>query len=247
MEFTKELIEKYKNEMLSMAANSKTTANETTKKEFPVFSNDEEKLDKRIEEILMQNEEVTNREDFPKNITEQQNNINLPLEVEKSFEDFYEQLRDQGVSDETAEEIVSRVCIRGGQQANYSPPANTGSRTFESTQPNPDLTSSANFQVEVFAANRAFPIENAIIRIRNAENNSLVGVLTTNENGISENIILAAPSKSLSQTPDVDNPFVNYLADVSAQGYVPQSDLSLQIFGSINTVLPVNLVPVEEV
>ena len=148
------------------------------------------------------------------------------------------------ISNQTQEQIVSETCIRGGQLANFSPPANTGSGLQTSDQ-TPLLNSVGTIQIEVSAANRALPIENAMIRIRNADDNSLKAVLITNQNGITDVIELDAPNRSLSQTPAVENPFVDYYADVVASGFVSRINIPIQMFGSIKSILPVTLIPAE--
>ncbi len=144
---------------------------------------------------------------------------------------------------ETPEQTVSRVCIRGGAKAQYSPPANTGSSRLPPETQNPALSDVGFVRVETFAANRAYPIPNAIIRIKNPEDNSLVAVLVTDADGTTSVLDLPAPDRNLSQTPEFTDPFVNYYVDIRAEGYAPRDNLNLQMFGGIESVLPANLVP----
>ncbi|MBQ7799381.1 MAG: hypothetical protein IJ370_02705 [Oscillospiraceae bacterium] len=148
-------------------------------------------------------------------------------------------------ANETPQQTVSRVCIRGGARAQYSPPANTGSSRLPPESQNPALSDIGRLRVEAFAANRAYPISNAVIRIKNPNDNSLVAVLVTNEDGLTSSVDLPAPSQTLSQTPEFPDPFVNYSVDVRAEGYAERNDLPVQMFGGIDSVLSANLVPEE--
>ena len=146
-------------------------------------------------------------------------------------------------TNETPQQTVSRVCIRGGAKAQYSPPANTGSSRLPPKSQNPALSEVGSLRVETFAANRAYPISNAIIRIKNPDDNSLVAVLVTNEDGITMPIDLAAPSQTLSQTPEFPDPFFNYNVDIRAEGYMPRENLNAQMFGGVDSLISANLVP----
>ena len=146
-------------------------------------------------------------------------------------------------ANETPQQIVSRTCIRGGARAQYSPPANTGSSRLPIGSENPALSGVARLRVETFAANRAYPISNAVIRIKNPNDNSLIAVLVTNEDGLTESVELPAPSAALSQTPEFPDPFFNYNVDIRAEGYTPRENLNAQVFGGIDSLISANLVP----
>lgn len=144
---------------------------------------------------------------------------------------------------ETMQEMVSRTCIRGGQKAQYSPPANTGLALGVNTQQTPPLTDSGTLRIETFAANRAIPIGGAVIRVKNEENNRLVAVFVTDSSGNTQSFTLPTPDRALSETPDAVHPFVNYLVDINAEGFVPQTNLPVQMFGGTQSYLPANLIP----
>lgn len=235
--------------------------------DFPRFQNNSDDLKKRIEEILKQNSDVALESDKPNNfampqIIENQSVIqntqapampfNPPgstqaFKLEPSYEDAAAALEQMDNTTETQQQIVSRTCIRGGQMAKYSPPANTGSSVRGEATQTPPLTDFADLIVEVFAANRAIPIENAQIRIKNPDDNSVLAILQTDEDGRTSQINLSAPDRNLSLNPQYPNPFVNYFADIRADGYVPQSDIKIQLFGGQKSILPANLIPREEI
>ena len=231
MQNAEELIEKYKSEIEQMIKNRKSVPKEEA--QFPKFVPEEDGLSKKIERILNQNIDVADETDLP----------GAPYREAVVVQQRTELPRNEQLS-ETQEQIVSETCIRGGQLANYSPPANTGSGLQTSEQSAPS-NSIGTIQIEVSAANRALPIENAIIRIRDADDKSLKAVLSTNQNGITDVIELAAPYRVLSQTPEVENPFADYYADVVAPGFVGRSNIPIQMFGSIKSILPITLIPAE--
>ncbi len=242
--------------------------------DFPTFEQDTERLNRRIEEILEQNSDVALESDMPANLNEtqqpetkitqnqgdllmsddeilidgsMQRQPEMPTEEEMMQNQDLEapQNPPQAQTQEQMGEMVSRVCIRGGAKAQYSPPANTGPALGTSNQLAPNLNDSATLKVETFAANRAIPVKDALIRVINEETGELVLVLKTNSSGDSGTFSLPAPDRNLSLQPDSVHPFVNYLVDVSADGYIPQNNLNVQLFGGINSSLPINLIPVE--
>lgn len=209
-----------------------------TKNTFPEFVNRGDELTRRIEEILLNNSDIAFESDMPRNIAEN----NIPMREEPS-----EQLIDFSPQTEQNNENNRVENISGDRRFNNSPPANTGLTNGNQNMTTPPLTDFANLTIDVFTANRAIPIANAVIRIKNPQDNSVLAVLTTDENGSTKQIRLAAPSSQLSQTPQFSNPYVNYYADVRADGFVSQNDLRIQLFGGQNTRLPANLIPSEKI
>ncbi len=209
-----------------------------TQNTFPEFVNRGDELTRRIEEILLSNEDVAFESDMPRNLTV--NSTQDLDEVNEPIIDFSPQAEQNGENNQIEN-------IAGDRRFNNSPPANTGLINGNQNNATPPLTDFANLTIDVFTANRAIPIANAVIRIKNPQDNSVLAVLTTDENGSTKQIRLAAPSSELSQTPQFTNPYVNYYADVRADGFVPQNDLRIQLFGGQNTRLPANLIPSEKI
>ena len=144
---------------------------------------------------------------------------------------------------EDMQQMVSRTCIRGGQKAQYSPPANTGLALGINTQQTPPLDDTGTLRIETFTANRAIPIGDAVIRVKNEEGNRLVAVFVTDSSGNTQSFTLPTPNRELSETPDAVHPFVNYLVDINAEGFTPQTNLPVQMFGGTESLLPANLIP----
>lgn len=314
---TDQLIEKYKAEMQKMISNSKppepTPINtpvpepalniekEEVIEQFPQFIPDSEKLNQRIEEILIENSDVATESDRPANLIRpaiEQNSeqgdlvldgdelisesINIPQntpvpepkptmrppafspqnspmrslnpqpqspiiqprQTMPSTPQVPQQTPSQsGEQTENPQEMVSRTCIRGGQRAQYSPPANTGLAIGINTGQTPPLTDSGTLRIETFTANRAIPIGDAVIRVKNEETNRLVAVFVTDNSGNTQSFTLPTPDRALSESPDAVHPFVNYLVDIRAEGFTPQTNLPVQMFGGTESYLPANLIP----
>lgn len=272
MQATNEMIEKYKREMQQMfaksnknrpAINSNIPPNPPPQQQpqpqeppkprledFPQFQNSGDELTRRIEEILRQNSDVARDTDNPNNFSLQQFSETQeppPSILAPSPENMAGETEQTDESTETRQQIASRTCIRGGAMAKYSPPANTGSSVGGEMPTTPPLTDTADLIVEVFAANRAIPIQNAQIRIKNPDDSSVLAVLETGDDGRTTSISLSAPDRNLSLQPQFPNPFVNYFADIRADGYVPQSDIKIQLFGGQKSLLPANMIPREEI
>ena len=263
---TDELIKKYKAEMQKMISNSKPPALAPKQEikapeqlqDFPSFTPEIGGLDMRIERILEENRDVALESDRPANLfsQSQQNSIqgdlildgddiisqslNLPQDTPQALEIPESQPAE---SSENMQEMISRTCIRGGQKAQYSPPANTGLAQGINIGKTPPLTDTGTLRIETFTANRAIPIKGAVIRVKNEEENRLVAVFVSDSSGNTQSFTLPTPDRELSATPDSVHPFVNYLVDIRAEGFIPQTNLPVQMFGGTESFLPANLVP----
>lgn len=106
--------------------------------------------------------------------------------------------------------------------------------------------SSGSLRVQVFAADRSFPVSNARVRVT-------VPFLTgsrelfdgrTDADGIVENITLPAPNKSLSLDEDnTSEPFALYNITIDHPNYAESVFSNVPIFDSVKSIQPVELVP----
>ena len=106
--------------------------------------------------------------------------------------------------------------------------------------------SSGSLRVQVFAADRSFPVSNARVRVT-------VPFLTgnrelfdgrTDADGIVENIILPAPNKNLSLDEDnTSEPFALYNITIDHPNYAESVFSNVPIFDSVKSIQPVELVP----
>ena len=96
------------------------------------------------------------------------------------------------------------------------------------------------------SANSSLPIEGSIIRITGIqEENSFIDYsVLTDIDGISDKIVLPAPSRSYSLSPkSPEIPYGLYKIEVRNRGYYTKIVDNVAVFSGINTYLPVNMIP----
>ena len=97
--------------------------------------------------------------------------------------------------------------------------------------------------------NEAFPVENALVRIRGAaeENRFIEYSRVTDEDGVTEKVYLPTPKLSDSLTPtSPELPYAVYDVQVSKDGYYTSNFYGVTVFPGIYAVLPVNMIPLRE-
>ena len=106
--------------------------------------------------------------------------------------------------------------------------------------------------VHVTTARGSIPLEGAAVSIRaneDAESAPRADILyatTTNRDGNTERIALAAPPRQNSMSPSEVPPFSTYHLEVRREGYGMQSFVALPIFAGITAIQPVDLIPLPE-
>lgn len=106
--------------------------------------------------------------------------------------------------------------------------------------------------VHVTTARGAIPLEGAAVHIRTNEDADttpradILYATTTNRDGNTEHIPLAAPPREATMKPSEVPPFSTYHLEVRREGYGMQSFISLPIFSGITSVQPVDLIPLPE-
>lgn len=104
-------------------------------------------------------------------------------------------------------------------------------------------------QVEVTTANGDFPVENAHITVFDETGENVIRFMKSDINGISPEISLTAPPRSISESPEESSekkPFSEYRVRVSADGYYPVLNERVVIFSGVKSIQPVNMIPVAE-
>lgn len=114
-------------------------------------------------------------------------------------------------------------------------------------QESAQLTGSADLIVQVFTARQALPISGArvtVSRIAGTQGElESIAVHITDENGKTPAISLPTPPKYLAQTPGNIRPYSEYVVDVKKGGYFDNIVRGIQMFDSITTIEPVNMIP----
>ena len=106
--------------------------------------------------------------------------------------------------------------------------------------------------VHVTTARGAIPLEGAAVHIRTSEDADttpradILYATTTNRDGNTERIPLAAPPRENSMSPGEVPPFSTYHLEVRREGYGMQSFVALPIFAGITAIQPVDLIPLPE-
>ena len=106
--------------------------------------------------------------------------------------------------------------------------------------------------VHVTTARGAIPLEGAAVHIRSNEDADttpradILYATTTDRDGNTERIPLAAPPRKNSMSPGDVPPYSTYHLEVRREGYGMQSFFALPIFADITAVQPVDLIPLFE-
>ena len=109
--------------------------------------------------------------------------------------------------------------------------------------------SQGELRVQVFAADRSFPVKNAGVTVTvpllNGSKELFSGM--TDADGIVEGIVLPTPDKSLSLDEDnTDEPFALYDIRVSHPDFADSEFTNVPIFDSVKSIQPVELVPLTQ-
>ena len=103
--------------------------------------------------------------------------------------------------------------------------------------------------VRVSAASGAVPVPGATVIVRSAENGlpiQVIGVLNTDESGLTEPLSVATPPLSESLSPGGKQPFSEISAEISADGYLTSVNINIPIYPGITSIQPVSLIPLPD-
>ena len=112
-----------------------------------------------------------------------------------------------------------------------------------------DMSGQGYLQIEVTTASGAIPVRDAtvIITERNNGEDSLIGMVVTDENGTTPIVPLPAPPQSLSEAPDpAERPYSEYNISVYKKGFYSIPQLTVPIFDTIKSIQPVSVIPLAE-
>ena len=108
------------------------------------------------------------------------------------------------------------------------------------------LDSQGTLRIRAYTAGGALPIEGAVVRISGAEeaNRTVAYSVLTDRDGITEAVILPAPSLSYSLAPSpTEAPYAAYDVEITANGYYPKTILGVSVFSGVNSVQLANMIP----
>ena len=108
------------------------------------------------------------------------------------------------------------------------------------------LNSEGKLRIRAYTAGGALPVENALVKIRGAEeDNRLVAyTLVTDFDGLTPEVTLPAPSLEYSLSPDpLEAPYSVYDVEMSAPGYYTKRISGLTVFPGVSSIQLVNMIP----
>ncbi len=111
--------------------------------------------------------------------------------------------------------------------------------------PYTEMTGTGYLVVRASAASESLPLEGATVFIRGGKENdsALIASLTTGIDGLTPKVALAAPPRSLSESPGNITPFSSYTIDVHLNGYPTVTAQNIPIFDGITSVQSVVMIP----
>ena len=108
------------------------------------------------------------------------------------------------------------------------------------------MNESGYITVAVKTAGGALPVENAVVTVKD-ENDNILYAVFTDRSGKTPRLVVPAPPKSNSETPNTGlPPFYKYTVDTDKQGFVSVRNLNLPVYPGINSIQPVELLPLPE-
>ena len=101
-------------------------------------------------------------------------------------------------------------------------------------------------RITVRTAGGAVPVSRAVVTVKD-ENETLIAVFFTDENGNTPVLRVIAPSKENSSSPDAGGaPFFVYNIDTDKVGYRSVRNIGVPVYPEVTSVQPVELVPLSE-
>lgn len=112
----------------------------------------------------------------------------------------------------------------------------------------PDMSGTGYLIVRVTTASGAIPLEDALVTIReyNQDNNDIVTVQKTNSSGLTERVALPAPPKFLSLGSGRGKAYSTYYIEVQKENYIPQHYINVPIFDGITAMQNADMIPYPE-
>ena len=101
-------------------------------------------------------------------------------------------------------------------------------------------------RIRAYTASDALPIEDAKVYLYGSDDigKDTKYILYTDNDGITETVLLPAPKTSYSQSPHPkEQPYSTYNVEVSKNGYYDKILYNVVVFSGIDAELPVNMIP----
>ena len=111
------------------------------------------------------------------------------------------------------------------------------------------LNKNGTLSVRAFTAGGSLPVSGAAVRIFGAEdeNRDVAYLLLTDEDGVTEHIVLPTPPRDLSSDPDSPaTPFSIYNIEVEKDGYFTKKIYNVPVFEGVNSEQPIAMIPISD-
>ena len=102
-------------------------------------------------------------------------------------------------------------------------------------------------RVKTYTAGGALPIEGTLVKLYGTDdyNKDVKYSIITDSNGVTEKILLPAPSKEYSISPGAkEAPYAVYNVELAKDGYYAKRIDNIPIFGDTSALLPIEMIPI---
>ena len=108
------------------------------------------------------------------------------------------------------------------------------------------LNSNGKLTVRTLTAGGALPVKGSIVRILGAdeENRDVAYSLLTDNDGITQTVVLPTPDVSYSLNPaPAEAPYSSYNIEISAPGYFSRKIYGVSVFSGVDSVQQIFMIP----
>ena len=106
--------------------------------------------------------------------------------------------------------------------------------------------SSGNIKIRTYIASNAIPLEGVLVKIYGTDdyNRDVIYSLITDSNGLTKQMQLPTPPKSLSTSPGaIESPYAVYTVELAKEGFYPKIISNVPIFSDTTALLPIEMIP----
>lgn len=103
-----------------------------------------------------------------------------------------------------------------------------------------------SLRIRAYAAESALPVEGVIIKIYGTDdyNKDAIHSVITDNDGLTDEIILPAPDSKYSGAPSPsESPYAVYNIELAKDGFYPKIIENIPIFAGIKAVVPIEMIP----
>lgn len=131
------------------------------------------------------------------------------------------------------------------EEESVTAPSSFDEETVEEEEPDEsgEAKTLGSLRVQVFMANRAYPVPSAHVVITGTKNKRVYFDGYTDTNGVVGRLLLPAPKKVYSQSPQETPPYSQYDITVSHPKFQSRKYLGVPVFGGVESIQNIQLLP----